>query len=112
MKEKKLTPAEEAIRHDREMDRRSGIEPGLNTREQREKIKEKKKEQELSDESIKNSHLEKFVKFNEDPLAYLYSLTSQGDFADRGKSELFTLMTLVKIEKSLAELTTLLKARK
>ncbi len=99
MKEKKLTPQEEAIRHDREMDRRSGIEPG-NTREQKEIIEKRKKEQELTEERTRNSHLEKFIAFDSDPLAHLKEMVAQGEYQDK-RHELYTLMSLIKIQLAL-----------
>lgn len=87
-------------------------EPKL-TPEQKEIIEQRKANQKLTNERTKNSHLEKFQKFNDDALTYLHFLVSQGDFTGKGeKTQLFTLMTLVKIEQGLKELVTVLKSRK
>lgn len=109
---KKLTPEQEARNFDREQDRKVGNEPELSTSEQNKIIQDRINRDKLRNDTAEQSHLQKFVKFNDDPLAYLHSLVAQGDFADRGKTELFTLMTLVKIEQNLKELVSVLKSRK
>lgn len=108
----KLTPEEEAIAFDRQTAREAGNDP-LTTKEVKEIMEQRKADQKLSDENTKGSHLEKFVAFSNDPLAYLHSLVSHGDFTGKGeKIQLFTLMTLLEISKSLKELVLTLKAKK
>jgi len=111
---KKLTPEQEAKNFDRERDRKSGNEPGLSTAKQNKIIQERLNNQKLRNENTQNSHLEKFDKFSEDPLKYLYDLVSQGEYSSNQdqRTELFTLMILVKIQNSLAEITASLSKRK
>lgn len=114
MKEKrKLSAAEEAIEHEKNVARRSGQEPGLSPKEAKEKYKTRFEDQAARDKNTEDSHLEKFTAFNNDPMSYLHSLVSQGDFAGRDqRSQLYSLITMIKIEQSLKDLISVLKARK
>jgi len=116
----KLTPKQqrelskrEAEKFDKGNDRRSGGEPTLTSEEQNLIIKERDKKRELADENAENSHLQKFTGFVNDPLGYLHSIVSQGEFGNRDqRSQLYEIITLVKIEQDLRELISALKSRK
>jgi len=110
---KLLTAEEEARNFDRQRDKRSGNDSGLTPKQLKEFQKQRKEEQEKRDEGAENEHLEKFTGFVNDPLGYLHSIVSQGEFGNRDqRSQLYEIITLVKIEQSLKELVSILKSRK
>ncbi|MBA7608116.1 hypothetical protein ES703_15291 [subsurface metagenome] len=110
---KMLTPKEEAIRHDREMDKRSGNSEPL-SKEQKQVIKEREERNRLHAENSKREYLKPFIEFLADPLANIKYLSEQGDFSGSydKRMELFSLMTLVQIQESLKELVLLLNKKK
>lgn len=98
---KKLSPIEEALKHDREMDERSGIvsEP---TRQEKKTMLEKQEELKVNQDKAKVDLLKKFVDFLADPLSYLHSQVSKGEWEGKEERyELYSLLTQVKIQESL-----------
>ena len=103
----------EAEKFDRENDKRYGGEKILTTKEQNLIIKERDEKQKKRDENAQNEYLQKFISFNNDPLGYLHSIVSQGEFSSRDqRSQLYEIITLIKIEQNLKELISVLKSRK
>ena len=103
----------EAEKFDRENDRRYGGEAVLTTKEQKKIIKEREEQQKKRAIDSQNELLQKFTGFVSDPMSYLHSIVSQGEFSSRDqRSQLYQIITLVKIEQNLRELINVLKARK
>lgn len=100
MREK--TWKEEARAHDRKMSQRNGNVPKLSPKQIKKIEQDREKAQKLRDVEGRNSNLEKFFSFDLDPLEYIKELVAQGDFGNRNeKLQLFTLMSLIKIQRAL-----------
>jgi hypothetical protein len=108
-----LSPEEEARNFDRQRDKRAGNDSGLTPKQLKQLEKQKKEEQEKYKTNAENGYLEKFTGFNNDPLGYLHSIVSQGEFSNRDqRTQLYNLITFIKIEQDLNELILVLKSRK
>ena len=110
---KTLTPEQEAKAFDKVRDKRSGDNKPL-TKEQKEKNKEREERNRIYAENSKREYLKPFLEFLADPLDTIKFLCSQGDFAGSydKRIQLFNLMTMVQIQKSLESLISVLKSRK
>ena len=108
-----LTPEQEAIGFDKVRDKRSDDSKPL-TKEQKKLNREREERNRLFAENTKRESLKPFVEFLADPLAKIKSLCEQGDFSSSydKRMELFSLMTLVQIQKSLESLVSLLSKKK
>lgn len=105
---KKLSPQEEALLQDRESN-----EIPVPTREQKKMQHQKQESLKVSRDNASVELLRKFVDFLADPLQYLKSQVSMGEWEGaKEKYELYSLLTQVKIQESLQDLVSLLKARK
>ena len=92
---------------------RGGNDSGLTPKQLKQLEKQRKEEQEQRDANTQFAHLEKFTRFYNEGLTYIKDLVGQGEFASRGeRTELYNLITLVKIQESLKELISVLKSRK
>lgn len=112
MKPRKLTPKEEAIAFDKARDKKAGNESL--TKEQKEKIKEQVEGNRVYAENTKRENLKPFEEFLTDPLAKIKFLCEKGDFAGSydKRVELFSLMTMVKIQQALESVNLNEKSRK
>ncbi|GAI96830.1 unnamed protein product [marine sediment metagenome] len=104
---------EEEKGFDKQRDKRSGNDKELSKAE-KQLLKERAERERVREENSKRESLKPFVDFEKDPLGTIKYLCEQGDFQggyDK-RMELFQMITMVQIQKSLKELISVLKSRK
>jgi len=84
------------------------------TIEEKKLIKEREERDRVRAENSKQESLKPFNEFVTDPLKTIEYLCSQGDFAGsyNKRMELFTMITLIKIQNALESLVSILSKKK
>ena len=102
----------EALQFDRQQRIKSGeVIPSSGA--EKKIMNENIKKREEAEERNKNQLLEKFTEFLEDPLGYLHSQVSMGEWANRNERyQLYSLLTQIRLQQSLEELVSLLSKKK
>ena len=91
----------EARKHDRAMEERTGrvTEP---TKAEIKLMEQRQEERKIAEENTKTDLLEKFVNFIADPLGYLHTQVSMGEWSNKEERyELYSLLTAIRTQETL-----------